>query len=421
MASARLEQISSHLSGTTSQGTQIGVKKPDDVVIVSCVRTPICRARKGLFKDTKHEYLLSVALKAVTERVNLDKSLVKDIVVGNVLPPGSGANLARIAMLHAGYPDKTSVMTVHRQCSSGLQAVTFIAALIREGTIDIGIGAGVESMSQFYGSHQIKKESLDQDMLASDSNIADCLMPMGIVSENVAQEFGVSREKQDKFSAESHKRAYFAQRNGLFKREIVPVTTNYIDDKHGGKVSRITVSNDDGIRPTTSAEGLAKLKPAFRKDGTTTAGNASQVSDGAAAVLLMKRSRAIELNLPILGKYIASDVYGVPPRINGIGPIYAIPNACAKANISPSDLDIIELNEAFASQAVYCIEKLGLSFDKVNPLGGAIAFGHPLGCTGARQVSTLLYNLIRTKKRIGAISMCIGSGMGMCSIFEAEF
>ncbi|OLY80259.1 3-ketoacyl-CoA thiolase B, peroxisomal [Smittium mucronatum] len=418
MASARLEQIGGHLAGVSSRETHIGVKNPNDVVIVSCCRTPICRAKKGHFKDTTHEYLLSVVLKEVVQRVGLDPALVQDIIVGNVLPPGSGANLARMAMLYANFPCSTSVMTVNRQCSSGLQAVSLIASCIKDGAIDIGIGAGVESMTSFYKKYQLDPKDINSKMLDSNSDIADCLMPMGQVSENVAMEFGVSRTEQDEFSVESHKRADYAQRHGYFDKEIVPVTTTIKDTD--GRETKITVTKDDGVRPSTTFEVLSKIKPAFKKEGTTTAGNSSQVSDGAAAVLLMKRSKAIELGLPILGKYVCSSVYGVPPRINGIGPIYAIPDAARKAGIPVSDISIIELNEAFASQAVYCKKFLNLDSSVVNPSGGAIALGHPLGATGARQVSTLIYGLKRAGQRVGAISMCIGTGMGMCSIFENE-
>ncbi|PVU93400.1 hypothetical protein BB559_003298 [Furculomyces boomerangus] len=417
MASNRLNQLASHLSGNSALPTQIGIKSPDDVVIVSAVRTPLTKARRGGLKDTHHEVLLSAVLRGVTERAKLDPAMVDDVVVGNVTPPGGGAVLARMAMLHAGFPEKTSVMTLNRQCSSGLQAVAQVASAIRDGTIEIGIGAGVESMTSFYGKGGMGKNEFNQEMLQQ-QNVADCMIPMGITSENVARDFGITREQQDRFSAASHQKAAHARKNGYFKDEIVPVKTKFIDAK--GNVTQVVISEDDGIRPETTFESLSKLRPAFDKSGSTTAGNASQLTDGAGAVLLMKRRRAIELGLPIMGKYITSATVGVPPRIMGVGPAYAIPAAVKKAGISTDDLDIIELNEAFASQAVYCIEKLGLDYNKVNPKGGAIAIGHPLGATGARQVSTLLTELKRTNKKLGATSMCIGTGMGMCAIFESE-
>ncbi|NWI87040.1 THIKB thiolase, partial [Pitta sordida] len=261
----------------------------------------------------------------------------------------------------------------------------------------------------------------------------DCLIPMGITSENVAEKFGVSRKKQDAFALASQQnsplkyvfqpflfcftRAAKAQQMGLFKTEIVPVKTTVVDDQ--GNRKTITVHQDEGIRPSTTLEGLAKLKPAFKEDGSTTAGNASQVSDGAAAVLLAKRSKAAQLGLPVLGVLRSFAVVGVPPDVMGIGPAYAIPAAVQKAGLTLNDIDIFEINEAFASQAVYCVEKLGIPMEKVNPLGGAIALGHPLGCTGARQVVTLLNELKRRGRRAyGVVSMCIGTGMGAAAVFE---
>ncbi|KAJ1673615.1 3-ketoacyl-CoA thiolase with broad chain length specificity, partial [Spiromyces aspiralis] len=396
----------------------LGVKHPDDVVIVAALRTPITRARKGGFKDTAPEYMLAAVLKGLTNRTKLDPALVEDIAVGNVCMPNGGATHARMAMLHAGFPESSCVHTVNRQCSSGLQAVVQIAHAIQTGSIEIGIGAGVESMTFYYNPRtMIDVEKLSPDVTATPA-ATSCLIPMGITSDNVAHEFGVDRAKQDQFAALSHARAAKAQSAGLFNDEILPVKTKIVDKD--GNEQEVLVDRDDGVRPGTSPEALAKLWPVFNKDGATTAGNSSQVSDGAAAVLLMKRSKAQSLGLPILGKFVTSAVKGVPPHIMGIGPAFAIPAAVQKAGISIQDLDIVELNEAFASQAVYCIEKLGLDIDRVNPKGGAIAIGHPLGCTGARQISTLFTELKRQDKRIGAVSMCIGSGMGMCAIFERE-
>ncbi|NXP25647.1 THIKB thiolase, partial [Scytalopus superciliaris] len=269
--------------------------------------------------------------------------------------------------------------------------------------------------------------------MMDNSKARDCLIPMGITSENVAEKFGVSRKKQDAFALASQQkihlfsyscdvavpldRAAKAQQMGLFKAEIVPVKTTVADNQ--GNQKTITVSQDEGIRPSTTLEGLAKLKPAFKEDGSTTAGNASQVSDGAAAVLLAKRSKAAQLGLPVLGVLRSFAVVGVPPDVMGIGPAYAIPVAVEKAGLTLNDIDIYEINEAFASQAVYCVEKLGIPMEKVNPLGGAIALGHPLGCTGARQVVTLLNELKRRGKRAyGVVSMCIGTGMGAAAVFE---
>jgi len=320
-----------------------------------------------------------------------------------------------MAMFAAGYPETSSLATTNRQCSSGLQAVANIVGEIRTGTIKIGVAAGVESMTQHGFANGVGKlnEKLMKDPLA-----VDCLLPMGNTSENVASDFGISRRVQDEFGARSQQLAAKAQAAGLFKDEIVPVQTVLLTDK--GEAQQITVTEDDGVRGDTTVESLGKLRPAFKKDGSTTAGNSSQVTDGAAAVLLMTRAEAKKRNLKILGRFLSYAVAGVPPRIMGVGPAYAIPPAVSKAGLNLNDIDVYEINEAFASQALYCVQKLGIPMEKVNPLGGAIALGHPLGCTGARMVATLLHNLKRTKKRFGVVSMCIGTGMGAAGVFEAE-
>ncbi|XP_072268086.1 3-ketoacyl-CoA thiolase, peroxisomal isoform X3 [Pyxicephalus adspersus] len=350
---------------------------------------------------------------AVLKDVNLKPELIGDICVGNVLQPGGGPVVARIAQFLSGIPETVPISCVNRQCSSGLQAIINIAGGIRNGSYDIGLACGVESMSlKSVGNvGDISPRAVD------DAKARDCLIPMGITSENVAEQFGVTRQKQDKFSLTSQQKAAAAQRAGRFTLEIVPVTTIVTDDH--GNTKTITVSEDDGIRPITTLEGLAKLKPAFKEDGSTTAGNASQVSDGAAAVLLAKRSTAMHLGLPIIGVLRSFAVVGVPPDVMGIGPAYAIPVALEKAGLTTDDIDVYEINEAFASQAVYCVEKLGIPLEKVNPNGGAIALGHPLGCTGTRQTVTLLNELKRRGKRgLGVVSMCIGTGMGAAAVFE---
>lgn len=390
-------------------------KSDDDVVIVSAVRTALTKGKRGGFKDTHPEKLLSSALSAVVDRVKLDKALVQDIQVGNVLPPGGGATLARMSQFYAGFPETTSIATLNRQCSSGLQAAANIAGAIKAGYIDIGIGAGVESMTQYYESASYGDLDLEFQSVPA---AADCLLPMGTTSENVAQQFGVTREQQDRFAAESHARAARAQQARLFDEEIVPVSTVVLDKD--GNEQAVTVSADDGVRPGTTLESLSKLKPAFGKGGSTTAGNASQVSDGAAAVLLMRRSTAIKLGIKPLARFVQFAVVGVPPAIMGIGPAVAIPQVLKQAKLTKEDVDVYEINEAFASQAVYCVNKLGLDPAKVNPLGGAIAFGHPLGCTGARQIATILPELRRRKARFGVTSMCIGSGMGAAALIENE-
>ncbi|KDQ18816.1 hypothetical protein BOTBODRAFT_103597 [Botryobasidium botryosum FD-172 SS1] len=392
-------------------------KSADDVVIVSALRTAITKAKKGGFKDTRPEEFLSAVLHGVYSRVNLDPALIEDVAVGNVLPPGGGASAARMAALHAGIPNTTAVNTINRQCSSGLSAVNQIANEIRVGQIDIGIGAGVESMTHGYGAGVLP--SGFSDAVLANQEAQDCLVPMGTTSENVAADFGISRQEQDAFAADSFAKAARAQKAGKFAAEILPVKVQWTDPKTE-KTSTIVVDKDDGIRDGVTAESLAKLKPAFKADGTTHAGNASQVSDGAAAVLLARRSVAEKLGLPIIGKFINASVVGVPPRIMGVGPAYAIPVALKKAGITQDDVDFFEINEAFASQAVYSVKKLGIPFEKVNPKGGAIAFGHPLGATGARQIATALAHAKDTNQKLFVTSMCIGSGMGMAAVFVNE-
>jgi acetyl-CoA acyltransferase 1 len=380
------------------------------------LRSDLCQGGKGGFKDTKPEEYLSAVLREVYSKPGLDPRLVEDIAVGNVLPPLGGATTARMAALHAGIPDTTSINTVNRQCSSGLTAVNQIANEIRVGQIDIGIGAGVESMSSHYGASS--PDGYSEEVLSTQS-AADCLIPMGITSENVAKDFSVSRAKQDAFAAKSFQKAAAAQQAGRYKAEILPIKAKWTDPKTG-QTKNIVVDADDGIRVGVTAESLAKLKPAFIKDGSTHAGNASQVSDGAAAVLLARRSVAVRLGLPILGKFVFASVVGVPPRIMGVGPLYAIPKVLEKVGLSKEEVDFYEINEAFASQALYCVEQLGIPLDKVNLHGGAIAIGHPLGCTGARQVATGLNIAKQYNAKIFVTSMCIGSGMGMAAVFVNE-
>ncbi|CAL9038165.1 unnamed protein product [Musa banksii] len=389
----------------------------DDVVIVAACRTAICKSKRGGFKDTHPEDLLAPVLKALLDKTQLNPSEVGDIVVGTVLAPGSQRAIeCRMAAFYAGFPDTVPLRTVNRQCSSGLQAVADVAAAIKAGFYDIGIGAGLESMTVnsvgLNGPVNPKVEMFPQ--------ARDCLLPMGITSENVADRYGITRQEQDYAAVESHRRAAAATAAGKFKDEIIPVVTKIVDPKTG-EHKRVTISVDDGIRPDTSMSVLAKLKPAFKKDGSTTAGNASQVSDGAGAVLLMRRDVAMQKGLPILGVFSRSfAAVGVEPGVMGIGPAVAIPAAVRAAGLQPDDIDIFEINEAFASQFVYCCKKLELDPEKVNVNGGAIALGHPLGATGARCVSTLLNEMKRRGKdcRFGVISMCIGSGMGAAAVFE---
>ncbi|XP_060036602.1 3-ketoacyl-CoA thiolase, peroxisomal isoform X3 [Erinaceus europaeus] len=416
----RLQVVLGHLKGRPYSGPEPALQaapclsgaspaSPEDVVVVHGRRTAIGRAGRGGFKvrplgrpgrwvctmswespsplqDTTPDELLSTVLTAVLQDVKLSPVQLGDICVGNVLQPGAGAVMARIAQFLSDIPETVPLSTVNRQCSSGLQAVASIAGGIRNGSYDIGMACGVESMSLADRGNPGNITS----RLVEKEKARDCLIPMG---------------------------AARAQSKGFFQAEIVPVTTMTRDDK--GNESTITVSQDEGIRPNTTMEGLAKLKPSFKKNGSSTAGNSSQVSDGAAAILLARRSKAEELGLPILGVLRSYAVVGVPPDIMGIGPAYAIPEALQKAGLTVNDVDIFEINEAFASQAVYCVEKLGIPPEKVNPLGGAVALGHPLGCTGTRQVITLLNELKRRGQRAyGVVSMCIGTGMGAAAVFE---
>ena len=354
--------------------------------------------------------------------------------MGSVLPPGGGATEFRAAALAAGFPVSAAVRSLNRQCSSGLQACVDIANAISTGMIEVGVGAGVESMSLQYGfvlfCLSLRASILIyvdrpgavtefSELLDAHPESKNCKVPMGLLSEQMAKDRGVSRAVQDAFAASSYQKAIKAQKAGLFDEEIAPLTVKWEDPKTGD-MKEITVSKDDGVRDGITAEGLGKIKPAFAKDGSIHAGNASQISDGAAAVLLMKRSTAERLGQTILGKYVAASVAGVAPLLMGIGPWAAIPKVFEKTGINKDDVDIFEINEAFASQCVWCANELGIDQKKINPKGGAIAFGHPLGCTGARQVSTLLYELRRTGQKVGVTSMCVGTGMGMAAVWVAE-
>lgn len=388
----------------------------NDVVIVSALRTPICKAKRGWFKDTPADDLLAAVLKASVDRTGVDPKDVGDIVVGSVLGASSQrANECRMAAFFAGFPDTVPVHTVNRQCSSGLQAVASVAAAIKSGFYTIGLAAGVESMS----TNPMAWEGGVNPKIEQNEQAGSCLMPMGVTSENVAARFGVTRDVQDARAARSHARAAAAQASGRFRDEIVPVETTWKDPKTGEE-KRVVVDQDDGIRPGTTQAALGKLRTVFKKDGTTTAGNSSQVSDGAGAVLLMTRREALRRGLPVLGIFRSFAAVGVDPAIMGIGPAVAIPAAVKSAGLQVDDVDLFELNEAFASQATYCVQHLGLDEARVNVNGGAIALGHPLGATGARCTATLLHEMRKRGKgcRFGVVSMCIGSGMGAAAVFE---
>ncbi|KAL6865659.1 hypothetical protein ACO1O0_001754 [Amphichorda felina] len=410
-------------------------KAPSDVVVLSALRTPICRSYKGQLKDAFPEELLSVVLRATLDGPNpsaprIDPAAIDDVAVGVVLSELGGSKAGRMAMNHVGYPNSTSLYTVNRACSSSLQAIALVAAQIRSGMISVGIGAGMESMTRNYGSRAIPVDVWPALRESPNRHARDCVMAMGLTSENVAERFNVSRADQDAFAIESHRRAARARADGSFADEIVPVTTRFQEvDKQGNKVGdeqTITVDRDDGIRDSVTPEALAKLKPAFKPDGTSTAGNSSQVSDGAAATLLMRRSTATELGLGgrIIGKFVSAVTVGCDPDEMGIGPALAIPKLLGQAGLGNGDVQRWEINEAFASQAIHCVRDLGLESEwekgRVNPDGGAIALGHPLGATGARMASTLLHGLKRDGGEVGVMSMCVGTGMGMAGLFVRE-
>jgi len=409
MASQRLGSILSHLTPGKTGLAAITTKNPDDVVITLAIRTPLTKGKKGGFKDTDLDFIVYSLLKKVIEKSKIDPNLVEDICMGNV-SDGKAAYIVRAAMLAAGFPHTAGASSVNRFCSSGLKAVQDIANQISEGSIDIGVAVGAESMTA--GGDRLNKPFHDE--IIANQEAADCMQPMIQTSENVGNDFNISRADQDRYANESFRRAEVAQKAGWFDDEIVPITTK-IDGKE------VTLTRDEGPRYGTTFESLQKIRAAMPEFGDkTTGGNASQVTDGAAAILLMKRSKAIELGQPILAKFCGATVAGVPPRVMGIGPSVAIPKLLSKFGLTKDDIDIIEINEAFASMAVYCLNVLGLDHQKVNPRGGAIALGHPLGATGARQICTILSEARRTKKKILLTSMCIGTGQGMAGLFVNE-
>jgi acetyl-CoA acyltransferase 1 len=389
--------------------------RDDEVVIVAAARTPLTRSKKGGLAAVSPAELLQTVLTGILQKCRSPNgsSLVSgheidDVCVGNVLLPPAGYATLRMAAIAAGLPaDSCALHTVNRQCASGLQAIANVANAIAAGDIDIGIGAGVESMSLTpMNKMTLPEGSLNWNIVKQHATAMDCLLPMGVTSDTVAKEYGLERHALDAFAAESHAKAARAQTAGKFEAEIVPVRS---------------VTIDDGIRPTTTPAILSKLKPAFTPHGVTTAGNSSQTTDGAAAVLLMRRSEAVRRGLVVLAIWKGHAVKAVPPHLMGIGPAVAIPAVLQQTKLSVSDLDVVELNEAFASQALYCIKHLHLDPTTVNPCGGAIALGHPLGATGARMVCTIIQELHRRKgARYGCVSMCVGTGMGAAAILEIE-
>lgn len=387
-----------------------------DAVIVSAVRTPVGRGVKGTLANTRPDDLAALVLEAAVKRAGIDSSLVEDVILGCAMPEAEqGMNVARLAALRAGLPDSVSGVTVNRFCSSGLQTIAMGTAAIKAGYNDVVLAGGVESMS--YVPMMGHNPAPNPDLMDSRPG---AYISMGLTAENVATRYGISKEDQDAFAVRSHQRATKAVQEGRFKDEIigVPVT---VDTLKGTKLSSQTVmfENDELMRPDTSMEGLAKLKPAFKNGGSVTAGNASPFSDGAAAVLIMEAEKARELGLEPLGRLLAFATAGVEPEIMGIGPVKAIPKALEQAGLTLEDIDLFELNEAFAAQSLAIIRTLGIDENKLNVNGGAIALGHPLGATGAKLTTSLLYELKRRGGRYGVVTMCVGGGMGAAGVFEA--
>jgi len=396
-------------------------KQIQDAYIVAATRTPVGKAPRGMFKNTRPDDMLVYVLKSVLAQCpGLDTGIIDDVIVGCAMPEAEqGMNVARIGLLLAGFPNTVSGMTINRFCSSGVQAVALAADRIRLGEADVMIAAGTESMSMVpMGGN---KPSFSPAIFDKDENIA-IGYGMGVTAENVAQQWNITREQQDMFAAESHRRALRATDAGEFKAEITPYD---IVDRQPDLVTREvaikhrTATSDEGPRRDTSPEGLAKLRPVFAAKGSVTAGNSSQMSDGAAAVVLMSAAAMQRFNLSPLGRFMGYAVAGVPPEIMGIGPVKAIPKVLQQVGLKLDDIDWFELNEAFAAQSLAVIKDLGLDPAKVNPLGGAIALGHPLGATGAVRAATLLHGLRRQQKKYGMITMCIGTGMGAAGVFEA--
>ncbi len=377
------------------------------VVITHAYRTAVGKSGKGTLAQTRPDELLGLLIKGFLERTpELDPALIEDVVIGCAFPEGpQGMNVARLAALRAGLPIEVPGMTMNRFCSSGLQTLATGAAQIEAGWNDLVLTGGVESMSMVPMGGQ---KPSPNPYLAEE--FPEAYESMGITSENVASRYGIDRQAQDAFAARSQGRAMAATKEGRFKDEIIPVEVQL-------NGSTLIFDTDEGPREST-VEGLAKLRPAFKVDGTSTAGNSSQTSDGAAIELLMTREKAAELGFEPLAELVTFQVAGVHPDEMGIGPTKAIPKALTKAGLSISDIGLIELNEAFASQALYCVDELGLDPEIVNVNGGAIALGHPLGCTGAKLTATLLHEMKRRGVEYGIVSMCIGGGMGAAAIFK---
>jgi acetyl-CoA acyltransferase len=399
-----------------------------EAVIVSSVRTPVGKATKGTLRATRPDDLAAAVIsEAVSRAKGLDPKEIEDVILGCAMPEAEqGMNVARIASLRAGLPVESSAMTINRFCSSGLQAIAIAAERIMAGQGDVAVAGGTESMSMVpMGGNKISPNPYLMD------NYPDAYLGMGLTSENLAKKYSITREQSDEFSYASHQKALAAIAAGKFKDEIVPVEVSYTvleASANGGssggsngarpKTTKIRFDTDEGPRADTSVEALAKLKPAFHTHGVVTAGNSSQMSDGAAAAVVMSAERARSLGLKPLARFLAFATAGCPPEEMGVGPVYAIPKALKIAGLTLDQIDVIELNEAFAAQALSVIKLAGLDPARVNVNGGAIALGHPLGCTGAKLTATILQELHRRNARYGLVTMCVGGGMGAAGIFE---
>jgi len=392
-----------------------------EVVVVSSVRTPVGRAYKGTLRATRPDELAAVAIKGALDRVpQLDAKEIEDVILGCAMPEAEqGMNVARIASLRAGLPVEVSAVTINRFCSSGLQAIAMAAERIMSGCAEVMVAGGTESMSMIpMGGNKISVNPWLVD------HYPDAYLSMGLTAERVATRFGITREECDAFSLRSHQRALAAIAAGKFEEEIVAVPVSFTAPNGAKptpnpKKQEITFKVDEGPRADTSIEALGALKAAFHVKGVTTAGNSSQMSDGAAASVVMSGERAKALGIAPLARYVAFATAGYKPEEMGLGPVFAIPKALKLAGLKLSDIDVIELNEAFAAQSLAVIQELGLDPERVNPNGGAIALGHPLGCTGAKLTASVIRELKRRKGRYGMVTMCVGGGMGAAGIFES--
>jgi len=386
-------------------------------VIVSAIRTAVGKAPKGTLRTTRPDDLCAIAIKGALARVpNLDLKEVEDVIIGCAMPEAEqGLNVARIAALRAGLPVESSAFTVNRFCASGLQSIALAADRIRGGGAEVMIAGGTESMSMVPMTGN--KPSMNPWL---EENHPEAYISMGLTAERVAKHYEISREQADEFAFASHQKALAAQAAGKFEDEIVPVTVTFtsLDEKSRPSKTEIQFRCDEGPRADTSVEALSKLRPAFHAKGVVTAGNASQTSDGAAAAVLMSEDRALALGLKPLARFLSFAYAGCLPEEMGIGPVYAIPKALKMAGLTLDEIDLIELNEAFAAQALAVIKTLGIDVAKVNVNGGAIALGHPLGCTGAKLTATLLQEMRRRKSKYGMVTMCVGGGMGAAGVFE---